>query len=363
MKIANIVLSSQNGGVEQVVIDYSLVLKNLGHEVMVIARTNAPYILQLEQLGIKVVKVNNYFGYGDVFAIFSIAKIIKENDLDVVFSHASKASNLASRAIKRVNKKNRQKKVCQIAVNHSNNVKRSLVADIVLSINKPIFYKTIDLGRNYTNSFIVPNAIDIDGISDNITPIIFESKKVIRIGIIGRLVKSKGFDHVIKAIKYLDEQPAVTHKFLLKIAGSGIEEENLKGLVKSLNLQDKIEFCGWVDKATFFNQIDIFCLPSLNEPFGLVVIEAMKYKVPIIATNSDGPNEIIKDQFDGLIVEIDPIESLYQKIGNAITTITTNQQLANDLVNNAFDKLKAKYSFKSLEKNLSDILKLAIPKR
>jgi glycosyltransferase involved in cell wall biosynthesis len=362
MKIANIVFSSQNGGVEQVAIDYSLVLKNLGHDIIVIARSDAPYISEIEQLGIKVEKINNYFGYGDIFAISKIANILKKHNIDLVFSHANKASALTARALKKINKSNQHKKIYQIAINHSNNVKRSLVADIVLSVNKAIFYKTIDLGRKYDNSFVVPNAINITAIDDVVRLSNLAKKKVIKIGVIGQLVKFKGFDHIIKAIKHLTSDPDIKSEFMLKIAGSGKEEMSLKQLVKDLNLEKKIEFCGWVtNKDDFFKQIDIFCLPSLNETFGLVMIEAMKYKVPIITTNCDGPKEIIKDKVDGLIVTIEPLESLDQRMASAIKKLANDDQLVNDLVVNAFDKLKNNYSFASLAKNLGDVLDL-IPK-
>ncbi len=362
MKIANIILSSQNGGVEQVTIDYSRVLRDLGHEVLVIVRGNAPYIAEIEKLGIAVVKINNYFGYGDIFAILAIANIVKKYDIDIVFSHASKASALTGLALKKINQKNRDKRIYQIAVNHSNNVKRSLVGDIILSINKPIFYKTIDLGRSANNSFVMPNAIDIAGIDNAILPLNFSQKKVIKIGIIGRFVKSKGFDYVIKALKNLASEVDFKNEFVLKIAGGGEEEANLKQLAKDLKLENKIEFCGWVtNKADFFNQIDIFCLPSLNEPFGLVIIEAMKYQTPIIATNCDGPKEIIKDGVDGVIVNLEPLELLSERISVAIKKLTSDDELANCLVKNAFEKLKNNYSFESLAKRIQDILDL-IPK-
>jgi glycosyltransferase involved in cell wall biosynthesis len=359
MKIANIVLSSQNGGVEQVTIDYSLVLKNLGHEVIVIARFDAPYIAEIEQLGIKVEKINNYFGYGDIFAVFKIANILKKHNIDLVFSHANKASALTIRALRKINKKNQHKKIYQIAINHSNNVKRSLEADIVLSVNKSIFYKTIDLGRKYNNSFVMPNAININGFNDVAKLSNLTQKKVIKIGVMGQLVKFKGFNYVIKALKNLTSDTDIKSEFLLKIAGSGEEEANLKQLTKDLNLEDKIEFCGWVtNKDDFFKQIDVFCLPSFNESFGMVIIEAMKYQIPIIVTNCDGPKEIIKDGFDGLIVAIEPIESLDQRIAAAIKKLASNEDLANDLTSNAFAKLKNNYSFESLAKNLSDLLEL-----
>ena len=59
-------------------------------------------------------------------------------------------------------------------------------------------------------------------------------------------------------------------------------------------------FPGWVDdKPAFFAGIDVFCLPSHHEPFGIVLIEAMAQAMPIVATDSEGPSEILRDGIDG----------------------------------------------------------------
>jgi glycosyltransferase involved in cell wall biosynthesis len=89
------------------------------------------------------------------------------------------------------------------------------------------------------------------------------------------------------------------------LAGGGEEHENLKALVEKYHLQENVNFIGWVnDKKEFFDKIDIFCLPSLVEPFGVIVLEAMLYDKPIIATEAEGPKEIITHMKDGILVPI-----------------------------------------------------------
>lgn len=352
MKIANIILSSVNGGAEQVMIDYSRIFRDLGHEVTAIIRHDAPYKSELESLGIKVKTVFNKFGYGDFLAIYQIRKILKENDCDIVFSHAPKAASLAHYAIKTV----RNKKIFQFALNHGMNVKRSIKADFSLSINRAMFYKTIDLGRNETNSFIVPNAIDL---SDQITDskaVDFANQKTITIGAIARFVEAKGIDYLVRAIKELQNEK---QKFVLKLAGSGEEEDNLKQLVKNLGIENEVEFIGWIDdKKSFFQSFDIFCLPSLKEPFGLVILEAMKYQKPVISTKCHGPTEILRHEKDGILFDIEPLESLPNRIAQATLQLSKNNDLANSLIKNATNRLEEKYSFKSLSARLEELLKL-----
>ena len=57
------------------------------------------------------------------------------------------------------------------------------------------------------------------------------------------------------------------------------------------------------EKNTFFQQADIFILPTMNECFPLVILEAMEYKLPVISTNEGGIPDIVKDGENGLICE------------------------------------------------------------
>ena len=69
MKIVSTILTSQNGGAEQVFIDQLLALRNLGHEVLAIVKIDAPYAQKLEKLGIEVRKIKNNLGYRDFLAV------------------------------------------------------------------------------------------------------------------------------------------------------------------------------------------------------------------------------------------------------------------------------------------------------
>ena len=351
MKIVNIILTSQNGGSEQVFLDYLQVFKNLGHEVLAILKDDAPYSGKLEELGIEVKKIKNKFGYHDFFAVSNIKKYLEEFDADVVFAHAGRSVCLVRKAIKKI----KNKKIILVAINHSMNVKRSIGADLVISVNKEAFYKTIKLGQDQTKSFVIPNAIDLSDAIEMAPKIDLQKKEEIIIGTMGRIDEFKGFEHVIKSLKKLEELS--NKKFKLKIAGIGAYENELRSLVKELNLENKVEFCGWItDKKIFFNSIDIFCLSSLNETFGLVLLEAMKYRKPIIATNCDGPKEILRDQVDGLLVNLKPIDGLKDLIADAVLRLVNEPELTNKIVENSFVRLKDKFSIQALETRLMDIV-------
>lgn len=352
MKIVNIILTSQNGGAEQVFIDYCKILKNyLGHQVLAITKFDAPYAEKLEELNIDIKKIKNNFGYNDFFAVKNIRKILEDFDADAVISHAGRATILARKAIKKI----KHKKIFEIAVNHSNNVKRSIGADLIISVNKQIFYKTIDSGQSTQKSFVIYNAIKLKEIDKNFQKINFRDKQTIVIGILGRLERTKGFSEAIKAMKILQKKS--DKKFILKIGGSGKEEANLRALVNNLDMQDSVEFLGWVkNKEDFFNSIDIFILPSLEETFGLVILEAMKFKRPIITSDADGPKEILRDNNEALFFAINPVKNIEERIAASIIKLINDDELANKIVKNAFTKLEEKFSFESLVLRLKEIV-------
>ena len=108
---------------------------------------------------------------------------------------------------------------------------------------------------------------------------------------LGRLVKYKGFEYLVESMRYLPD-------FTLYIAGSGVEWANLKAHIKALSVVDssiknRIFLLGKVDERTkmeHLNNDSIFVLPSItrNEAFGVVQLEAMSAKMPVIATDIKG---------------------------------------------------------------------------
>ena len=313
MKIIHIILTSQNGGAEQAFIDYSVALKKLGHEILAIIKNDAPYAAAVENLGITVKKVPNKLGFYDIFTVKKIHEILQEFNADAVIAHAGRSTVLARRAIAKI-----KNKIFLIAVNHSMNVKRSIGADIILSVNKEIFLRTINAGQSEAKSFVIQNAIDLSDAPKVAPKTDWQNKEIIVLGGIGRLDIAKGFRFTIKAIKKLEEFAKANNlnkKFVFKLAGSGAHEDYLRNLAKELNVESKIEFLGWIkNKKEFFDAIDIFVMSSERETFGLVVLEAMKFCKPIISTESDGPKEFLRNEIDALMVNLQPLENIENRI-------------------------------------------------
>ena len=112
-----------------------------------------------------------------------------------------------------------------------------------------------------------------------------------RIGSIGRMHRNKGYDVLLEAAALLKAKGVA---FSLTLAGDGPELTALKTLTSKLGLNDRVTFTGWMDSpAEVLKTLDLFVLSSRVEPFGLVVIEAMAFGTPVVATEIDGPRYIL----------------------------------------------------------------------
>jgi glycosyltransferase involved in cell wall biosynthesis len=133
------------------------------------------------------------------------------------------------------------------------------------------------------------------------------------IGALGRLHEVKRFDLLLKSAAMLRERG---YDFALKIAGDGPERETLKAMADSYGLSGCVEFCGWAaDPKDFLSGLDLFVLSSRSEGFGLVVIEAMAAGVPVVASDIEGPRDILKAGSLGKLFESGNAAALTNAIG------------------------------------------------
>ncbi|MCH2038953.1 MAG: glycosyltransferase family 4 protein, partial [Rickettsiales bacterium] len=160
----------------------------------------------------------------------------------------------------------------------------------------------------------------------------------------------KGFDVFVKALSVLDRNG---FDFKAVIGGSGPELDAVKNLAIKLGVIHKIEFRGWIQKKEeFFNDIDIFCLPSLHEPFGIILLEAFMYGKPVVSSASEGPSEIIEHEKDGLLAEPGSPDAL----ASGLIKCIENPNIANQLALNGYHKVSSQYSMDKVGKDLSEIL-------
>jgi len=133
-----------------------------------------------------------------------------------------------------------------------------------------------------------------------------------RIVALGRLHRNKGFGVLLAAAALARDRGL---EFELTIAGDGPERTALVIEAEVLRLNDRVRFTGWVeDAAGLLARADLFVLPSIVEPFGLVLIEAMAAGAPVVASEIDGPRDILDGGRLGALVPPDDPEALAEAI-------------------------------------------------
>lgn len=171
---------------------------------------------------------------------------------------------------------------------------------------------------------------------------------------LGRLVKRKGVDKVIAALR--DLPPELLDGLRYFVAGAGPDEEYLKALIPA-ELKDKIIFLGELteeEKWAWLNLGDIFIMPARDidgdyEGFGIVYLEANLGGKPVIAGRAGGTEDAVIDNYNGLIVDPEDENS----IGNAIIRLAADKKLRDQLGQQGRARALDKFNWPVLAAGLS----------
>jgi glycosyltransferase involved in cell wall biosynthesis len=158
-------------------------------------------------------------------------------------------------------------------------------------------------------------------------------KKGRKVLFVGNLVPQKGVDVLLEAQKILERKGRGPE---LLIVGDGKEREALERLSRVLGLEG-VRFLGLrKDTEALFRESSLFVLPSREEGFGLVLLEAMSHGVPVVAAAVGGIGEIIENGVNGLLVEKEDPDALAQ----AIEGLLSNDSLRCQLVEKGYQTVE-----------------------
>lgn len=192
---------------------------------------------------------------------------------------------------------------------------------------------------------IIPNGVEIGTITDVGRDEDFRTnyaasyEKIVYF--IGRLVPEKGVQVLIESVPSVIKQfPNV--KFV--ISGVGAYREKLAELADNLGVSSKIYFTGFADdqiRNMLLAAGDVAVFPSLYEPFGIVALEAMAAKVPVIVSDTGGLTEVIDHEVTGLKVQPNDVSGL----ADSIVRVLSNPGLTANLIESAWNKVKTDYNW------------------
>jgi len=164
--------------------------------------------------------------------------------------------------------------------------------------------------------YVVPN-----GIADHFNGpgIRIPEKSACRLLYVGRMIASKGIETLLKALDLLKSRGFICELALVGEFESFAFRNQMYDLVHQLDLGKEVVFTGTLlgeNKYSFYRQSDIFCFPSYfeSETFGTVVLEAMQFSLPVVATRWRGVRSLVKEGISGYLTPVKDSEAFAEKL-------------------------------------------------
>ena len=212
----------------------------------------------------------------------------------------------------------------------------------VLAVSRYTRRRLIDAGIPACSVVVIPNGVDVQrfSVSRDRTALraswqLSDAKVILTVG---RLVKRKGHDVVIRAMPYiLDQVPQAVYL----VGGTGPEEECLRRLAEGVGVSDKVRFLGHVlyeDLPSLYQLADVFLMPCREivegnlidaEGFGIVLLEAAACGCSVIAGRSGGVEDAVVDGGTGLLVDPLDVNAVANLTIRLLTDIELSTQLGN----------------------------------
>lgn len=160
----------------------------------------------------------------------------------------------------------------------------------------------------------------------------YNKKEAFVIGTIGRLTYQKGHEYFIQMAKLINDE-IKDNNFIFEIWGEGSDKLKLNSLIKDMGLSEKVLLKGYAnEREKVYTKFDLFVLTSRYEGIPFVILEAMQAKLPIISTDVGGINEIIRSNYNGILVEKNNPSLLKE----AVIKLYKNKFLSEALRKNAY---------------------------
>jgi glycosyltransferase involved in cell wall biosynthesis len=203
---------------------------------------------------------------------------------------------------------------------------------------------------------MVPNGVDAeayaktenDALSSFRSKFALPEEKIVLF--VGRLVYEKGVHVLVNAVSKVLTK--VNAKFI--IVGNGYMKEQLSNIVKNMGFAHKVMFTGFVDDDTLRKLqrcADVSVVPSLFEPFGIVALEAMAAKSPVVVSDTGGLSEIVEHEVTGIKVYPDNPDSLAW----GITRVLLDKAYADWIKTNAYKKIQERYDWNKIAQHTETV--------
>jgi len=187
---------------------------------------------------------------------------------------------------------------------------------------------------------------------------------------VGRITRQKGIIHLVNAIKYIDSDTQI-----ILCAGAPDTPEIAKEMEDSVNEVKKMrDNVIWIDKMLdkkeviqLYSHADVFCCPSIYEPFGIINIEAMACETAVVASAVGGIKEVVVHGETGILIPVEqqktaPFEPIdpdkfAKDLANGINKLTNNPELKSTMAKNGRKRVEESFDWKAIAKQVQELYK------
>ena len=165
--------------------------------------------------------------------------------------------------------------------------------DKIIAISRDIYREISENNFPKQNIVSIPNSVDVEFFHPQKSR---RNRKLKKIAFVGRLEQEKGLEYLINAMKMVKTEWEGVKLFII---GDGQLRNNLEELRQKLGLVDDIIFVGHTNNAlSYYQEADLFVLPSLSEGLSLSLLEAMSCALPVVATKVGGNVEVVDSDLE-----------------------------------------------------------------
>ena len=311
VKVLFLITGLDYGGAETQLVNLATRLKKRGWDIQVVSMLPPKaFIEEFDGAGIPLGNLNMHQGIPDPRAIFRLLRVLYRLRPDIVHSHMVHA-NLLARIVRPL--ASIPVLICTAHNNYEGGRHREIfyrltdsLCDLTTQVSKAGLERYVRVGVTPRHRIrYIPNGVDTQKF--NLNPEVrnrirdrLELKDSFVWLAVGRLHVQKDYPNLLNALNQVVRK---FHNVCLLIVGDGPLRRDMEQMTKELGLDGKVRFLGvCINVFELMNAADAFVLSSRWEGFGLVLIEAMACQLPIVATDSGGPREILDEGRLGFLV-------------------------------------------------------------
>ncbi len=320
IKVAQVVTDTNIGGAGIWLLNFLKSYDREKIEMTVVLPMSSKLKEKVKEAGVNVIEAEGIEDCSfSVSGIKSLNKIFKELEPDIVHTHASLSARIAAKI----------NKILVVNTRHCLEDKKSFIKTGVYGfINNLLSDRVIGVSE------AVCENLRLDGIKEDKLGMVYNGIKPLKkitntekefirrrygisqdktiVGVVARLEPVKNHYMFLEAAKAV---ATICPEAMFMIVGEGSLMDDLKKKAIDDGIENKVIFTGYIDNVNdIMNVIDIHVLTSIKEALSISLIEAMSIGKPVIATMSGGPEEVVENMKNGILVGTDDVVNLTMAI-------------------------------------------------